>query len=184
MRSKRNQFIFLAVISIWNLSLYSPIIIFFDFSPTPVNSTSQIKNVWQFSDLQVQQIMNYVDTLNRLIIPVILITVFTVLLIVSIVQSSQRVTASLSTTNQIRRDKRDKRIAILLIFVNIFYVLLDLPLSVTTAYLPFTRFYFIITFYVFYMSFVVNFYLILITNSLFRTEFCEMIEKAFGCKLH
>ena len=155
MRSKRNQFIFPAVISIWNLSLYSPIIIFFDLSPTLVNSTSQIKNVCQFSDLQVQQIMNYVDTLNRLIIPVILITVFTVLLIVSIVQSSQRVTASLSTTNQIRRDKRDnKRIARLLIFVNIFYVLLDLPLSVTTAYLPFTNFYFIITFYLFYMSFV------------------------------
>jgi len=182
MRSKRNQLIYLALIIVYNCLLYSPIAIFFEISSD--NSSNQTENIKQceFVNLEIQMLLNLIDTVNRVLLPFILMTVFTFLLIFTIVRSSQRITQNLSTPNQNNRLKRDIKISISLIFINIFYIILALPVSVA-ANSSFSSFGFVITLYIAYSAYAINFYLILFTNSLVSNEFLKMIEKPFGCNL-
>jgi hypothetical protein len=160
MRGKRNQLIYLALIIVCNCLLYSPITIFYDIS----------------SDIG----MNLTDAVNRVILPFILMIVFSAMLIFKIVRSSQRMTQNLSTTNQNKRLKRNIKISISLIFINIFYIVLTLPVSITD-YSSFLSLDFFLTLYIGYMSYGINFYLILFKNSLISDEFLKMVKKTFSC---
>ena len=182
MRSKRNQVVYLAFIIVYNFLLYLPIPIFFEISSG--NSTNQTGNMKQctFVNLEIQMILNLMDTVNRVLLPFILMIVFTVLLIFSIVRSSQRIAANLSRSKQNKRLKRDIKISISLIFINIFYILLALPISIA-GNVSVLSFEFVLTCYILYIAYGINFYLILFTNSLVSTEFFGMFEKPFGCKL-
>jgi len=181
MRSKRNQLIYLALIIVYNCLLYTPIPIFVEISSD--NSTNQTGNIKQcaFSNPEIGMILNLIDIANRVLLPFILMIVSSVMLIFSIVRSSQRIAANLSLANQNKRLKRDIKISISLIFINIFYILLALPVSVL-ANSPISSIDYVITIYMLYIAYGINFYLILFTNSLVSNEFFQMVEKPFGCK--
>jgi len=180
MRSKRNQLIYLALIIVCNCLLYSPITIFYDISSdNSSNQTGTIKKC-TFVNLEFQVVMNLTDAVNRVILPFILMIVFSAMLIFTIVRSSQRMTQNLSTTNQNKRLKRNIKISISLIFINIFYIVLTLPVSIT-AYSSFLSLDFFLTLCIGYMSYGINFYLILFKNSLISNEFLKMVKKPFSC---
>ncbi len=99
MRSKLNQLIYLTLIIVYNWLLYSTTAIFAEISSD--NSTNQTGYIKQcaFSNPEIGMILNLIDTVNRVILPFILMIVFTFLLIFTIVKSRQRICLHQIKTN-------------------------------------------------------------------------------------
>ncbi len=121
------------------------------------------------------------DLVSRVIIPSLLMIISTALLLFTLFRSRFRFTPNY-TKRQNRTLKRDVRLAISSILINIIYILLSLPVSMMTFLTDFLSndhlfnvVYSIFT-YLFISTYAVNFFLIILTNSLFRNE-CKMLFK-------
>ena len=123
-------------------------------------------------------ILAYMDLVKLIILPFSLMIIFSILLILSIFKSRNRV----NINNSIRERKRlfkDIRFSISLILMNLLFILLNLPLGIlsffTKDYLTFGELY--VAFgYIYYLASSINFYLIFLTNSLFRKEFLILFK--------
>jgi len=95
------------------------------------------------------------------------------MLVFAVFKSSARVG---QTINQQNRRKRDIRLAINCLFMNFTFILLQTPTTVV-FFLPnaFSGVMFFLTTYLFYMSYGINFYVLLVCNSLFRDEFLKLL---------
>jgi hypothetical protein len=72
--------------------------------------------------------------------------------------------------------KRDIRFAISSLSMNLLFVVLNLPLSVLNLLTGQSLTSIYLTVYLFYLSYGINFYVILITNSIFRNEVFALIK--------
>ncbi len=62
--------------------------------------------------------------------------------------------------------------------MNLFFLILILPLEIVIFFLPYYNYdLFNILYYVFYISYAINFYVLFITNSLFRKVFLSLFFK-------
>ena len=77
--------------------------------------------------------------------------------------------------------KRDLKFSISSILLNIIYLFLNLPRSLFTLFLTQNQPGLFFTIYFFYLSFAANFYLVLVSNSLFRKEFVLFLKDLFKC---
>ena len=69
------------------------------------------------------------------------------------------------------------RLATTSLSLNLIYILLNLPISVINFSQLYDNLYmYIYCYYLFYLSYSLNFYILLISNSLFQNEFFEMIK--------
>ena len=121
------------------------------------------------------------DLVSRVIIPSLLMIISTALLLFTLFRSRFRFTPNY-TKRQNRTLKRDVRLAISSILINIIYILLSLPVSMMTFLTDFLSndhlfnvVYSIFT-YLFISTYAINFFLIILTNSLFRNE-CKTLFK-------
>ena len=131
-----------------------------------------------FDTYENQLIISNMDLINYILIPFFLMIIFSLLLIGSIFKARRRVGLN-NSDRENRRKKQDIKVAFSLLSMNLLFILLNLPLNVGLL-LPSK--YFILDLYVFFsyvfnISSAINFYLILLTNSLFRSEFISLFKK-------
>jgi hypothetical protein len=132
--------------------------------------------ICSFKNAYLQRVSALVDTIHRVILPFTLMIVFSTLLVVFICESSKRV-AGITKNSTDRRHKHDVKFAISSFSMNLLFILLNLPLSLMNLLIgtPLTSIY--LTVYLFYFSYGVNFYVMFITNSIFRKEFFSLFFK-------
>jgi len=179
MTNKRNQLIFLLTWIAFNLLYYSAIPFCYDmvnYNANVENSTASLG--CDFIDYNSQMIASYMDLTMRDIIPFVLMSIFSILLILSIFRARMRVRAMVRATPQAGEIlKRDIRFSIMIILMNLLFIILSLPIAVVLFFPDYNADYdtFLFTFYIFYSSYAVNFYVMLITNTLFRNEVMSFI---------
>lgn len=182
-KSNKFQVTYLFVVVIFNAFYYLGIAFYFDIVPVDTasaNLTNQsgettIQCTFATNDSLVMY--SWMDLVNRAIVPTILMTMGTILLSHSIFQSRTRVAGNQSITEN-KNFKKDMKFTVTSIFLNLVYVLLNLPISITIFFPNYqTSSVYVFSFFLFYLSYGVNFYIILTFNSMIRNEFLSF----FGC---
>ena len=79
------------------------------------------------------------------------------------------------TSRENKTFQRDIKLAVTSISLNLIYLILNMPMAVISFTTDFTDFVFYLCIYIFLASYAVNFYIIVFTNSLFRSEFLNML---------
>jgi len=169
-KKRKIQIIFLILLVVFNI-LYH-INIFFSFDIVNFDNSTTI---CFFNNDQNQIIIAYMDLTNYFLLPIFLMFLFSILLIISIFKSRSTINLN-NTTRQIRQRRKDIKVSISLLFMNLLFLLLNLPI-VINQFLPFDSDTFTIVSYIYYISYAFNFYILLITNSLFRNEFYSLFYK-------
>ena len=174
LRSIKFQLIYFFILLFFNLtvSIVHPFSYSLKSYSTP-NSTNSVNNsellVCDFNSYSGQLISSYLDFINRAVVPYILMFVFSTLLIISIFKSRNRTRSA----TQNRYFKKDVIFSITSFLMNLTFILLNLPLSVV-LFLPdiYVNSFdiFLLTFYIYYLSYGCNFYVLYITNSIVRKE--------------
>jgi hypothetical protein len=182
LRKNKTQFFYLLFISGINLILYTP----FAFMIKHVHLTDQDlndldgitkRNICSFGDeSKLDSVLAYLDLINRVVLPFILMLVSSILLIVCIFKSRQRVLKNYTNLEN-KIFKRDVRLAFTSLILNCFYVTLNLPLSFNELF-EVHDVHYAFSVYMFYASYGVNFYLVFISNFLFRKELFYCLNKA------
>jgi len=173
LRQNLNQFLFLVGIIFFSLIYYIPQAFCWDV--IDVGSTNETFMQCTYINYELQQVSSYMDVIHRFAIPFTLMIVFSSLLIGSIFKSRNQV-ANYTADNG-KRLKRDIRFAVSSFSMNLLFMALNLPLSILELTPNFSLILFNTTLYLFYLSYGVNFYILLITNSIFRAELFEICGK-------
>ena len=163
LRSTKNQIAFFICILIYNSVFYLPVYFYYDLFT--VNNSTYCALIGDHQGL----IVNTMNFINKIVLPEFLMVLSSILLIYFVYQSR-------NTTN--RSFVKDKRMVISLVVLNLNYIIFSLPLTIA-YYSNSSPFIITFTFYLFYSNYAVNFYNLLITNSLFRKTFFELIRKKF-----
>jgi hypothetical protein len=163
LRQKKIQLAYIITIALFNLILYVPIVISFDLVIV------ENQTVCTFVDTFWQETYGYIDLTNRVIIPFALMIIFSILIIYTIFASRNRTTSNARANRTFRKDVKFSLISITL---NTSYIVFSLPISIIffiqNFWLnPFYKFFYLFS----YISYMANFYLIFLANSLFREGF-------------
>lgn len=166
MRKRINQLKFLIVVIFFNLFYYSPVLYYYDLNR--VNRTSNETLFCGFANPRGQLIISLMDLLNRVLVPSALMFLSSNLIVCLIYKLRTRIIANFKPT-EVNNFNRDIRLAVSSILMNLIFIVFNLPISIT-LFLPFEANSFLITFYLYYLSYAVNFYIILHTNQVYRHE--------------
>ena len=172
LRKKQNQLIWFLTVLIVCLAYYSPVAFCYDLIRTDTSNRT-----CDFTNNNAVYLVSYMDLVFRVILPFCLILVFSIMLSYSLFVSRNRIVENfLAEENQ--TFYKEIRLSVSIIYMNILYILIQLPVSITIFKIEFfddPNFY--LTSYVFYMRYAVNFYIILCTNALFRKNFFGLFKK-------
>jgi len=181
---RKNQIIYIICVFVY-CSAYSVIVPFsfdlFEYNHLDLNETiSSSYLACDFISYKFQLIASYLDFINRELIPCVLMVCFSYLLISAVFRSRSRMARPLNRNRNRTRHKQDNKLAVNIFFMNFTFVLLNTPASVA-FFLPnvYNQNVFFLTSCIFILSYGINFYIILICNSLFRQE----LFKILGAKL-
>jgi len=171
-RSRSQRYYFLLVIG-YNMLFYLPFA--FSFAIQSENSECD------FANAKLKVILSLMDLINRVLLPCTLITLSTCLLIHCIFKSRHRVLRNYTYAEN-TTFKKDIKLTFTSIFLNIFYVLLTMPLPIFLLLnsdverdeaLSEVSFFF--CFFLFYVSYCVNLFIIFVSNSLFRNQSMNLL---------
>lgn len=172
LRKSKNQNLYLFIIIIFNLFYYTPCLIYFE---TTLDLLSN-QTICDLNDESSETILSIMDLTNRVAVPCVLMAFATVLLILSIFESKNRVLMNYSSKFSTLLQKYIK-LAITSICLNIIYIVLSLPLPILFSFMrSYTDSVFYFVFFLFCLSYSLNFYILFITNSLFRAEFFKVFK--------
>ncbi len=141
------------------------------------NQKNMLQNLTECTiDIHSDEILGYMDIINRVILPSSFMTIFSFLMMYTVFSSRFRV-----NNKNYKSLKRDIRLAVSLILINMLYVFSSLPVSVVFLFENFLDEYYLnllsfIAFYLLVICYSSNFYIIILTNSLFRNE-CSILLK-------
>ena len=136
------------------------------------NQTNTSYITCDFTDVYWQTVLGYLDMTNRVIMPSALMVIFTLLIILTIFNSRQRV---LTNIRDNKRFKKDVRFSLVSIILNLVYILLSLPVSIIVLFPDYsTNQLYILFNYFYFAAYMVNFYLMISINRLFRSEFIHI----------
>lgn len=170
LRKPNNQFIYLICIFVFNMVYYSPFLFYFNFS---IQKSSSNRSECNFADSKSIRTFSYMDLTNRVLMPCLLTTFTSILLILTIFKTRNRAFRHIIIDN--RSFKKDAKFTITSICINLFYIVLTLPLPIYNIFSDyFSEFAFSFAFYLFCLTYSINFYIFLLFNSLFRKEFIVM----------
>jgi hypothetical protein len=170
-RKAKIQFIYFIIIFLFNLIYYLPV-----FFSSNLNLTHN--NTFQCSLGKNESlfILFLMDVLNRVILPFGLMLIGSILLIYSLFKSRTRIVENF-LADENKTFYTEIRLATTSLSLNLIYILLNLPISVINFSQLYDNLYmYIYCYYLFYLSYSLNFYILLISNSLFQNEFFEMIK--------
>jgi hypothetical protein len=172
LRKESNQLAIFLIIIVINLAFYLPVA--FDYDLKNYYNTSTCNFIDTFS----LELISYMDLGMRVVVPFVLMISLTILLIYELFKSRRRIVENfLAEENQ--TFYKEIRLAFTSICFNLIYILTQLPISLTIFYSDyFSNLFYIFTYYFFYLSYAINFYIILVTNSLFRTKFIEIFIRS------
>jgi hypothetical protein len=164
MRKRNNQLIFFIFVFMFNLVYYLPVI--YGYTVIQTNDTL----ICLFNSQYSTELLSYMDLANHVILPSILILIFSTLLGTEVIKSRSRILVNfLKEENEYFFE--NIRLAISSIILNIIYLLLETPLSIYVFLPNFTQSNgYILSYYLFYLSYAINFYILFFSNSLFRKE--------------
>ena len=101
--------------------------------------------------MKLVQILSYMDLIVRVVIPFGLMVIFTLFLSYSILKSRSRFIVNFLNRKVTRTYYREIRLALSSIVFNLFYILTQLPISVTVFYsINKTDLFYNFTYYIFY----------------------------------
>ena len=128
-----------------------------------------------FNNDENQIIIANMDLANFFLLPFFLMLLFSILLISTILKSRNTMNSN-NTARENQHSRKDIKLSISLLFMNLLFLLLNLPVEIN-QFLPFDSDKYTIVNYIYYISYAVNFYVLLVTNSLFRKEFYSLFYK-------
>ncbi len=155
----------------FNLIYYLPVC--YNYVLVTANETSYCIFYNQFS----QDLLSYMDLGNRVILPSILILISSFLLGIEVIKSKSRILANFEKEEN-EYFFNNIRLAVTSICLNIFYILAQTPISIYTFLPNYTQLDgYVLSFYLFYSSYSINFYVLILSNSLFRKELILYAKK-------
>jgi hypothetical protein len=171
MRKRNNQLIFFIFKFMFNLIYYLPVV----YNSTLVKITNETL-ACSFKDQYAQDLISYMDLANLIIFPSTLIFIFSILLGIEVIKSRSRI-----LDNFLKEENefffKNISLTISLIVINIVYLLLVTPNAINSFVTNYTGIYeFLFMYYLFYLSYSIKFYVLFITNSLFRKEFILFLK--------
>lgn len=184
LRVNRNQIIYLVSVILFNAIYYSPYLIFYELNSKQqetLNGTILAELKCEIVEPRVESIMQWMDLMSRVIIPAIIMTIATIFLIVSVHNSieSDELSRISTATHGVSLKLREIRFAITSISLNTIYVCLTLPLPVFLICKCVSELKLYLSFYMFCFTYCVNFYVLIISNKLFRNEFIKLFNKNY-----
>jgi len=171
LRKRNYQFIYCMIVLMWNLIYYMP--------------TVYMSNIYTVNDTTIcnydsdydQNLLSYMDLVNRVCLPSLIIMIFSFLLAIEVIKSKQRILANFKEEEN-RYYFKQIRLAISSIFLNITYIASQLPLSIV-QFEP--NYYlldaYMLTYYLYYLSYAINFYVLLLFNSVFKSELTAFVNR-------
>jgi hypothetical protein len=175
-RNKKSQIIFFVLLNAFNILYYIPFAFYHDLVISHKNETQII--TCRFVSPQSQTVLSVLDFVNLLLIPFLIMLICSIVMSQAIFTSGRRAISNYSNGEN-KRFHRDIRLAITSISLNIIFLILSLPIGLLfyfTSDLSSNAF--ILFYNIFYASYAINFYVFLVTNSLFRRTFLDF----FCCK--
>jgi hypothetical protein len=175
LRKERHQLIWFILVTFACMLYYLPVGLYYKGFLSNDNESFTV--TCDFVNTNAQMLISYMDLVIRAILPFFLMIICSVILIYSLFKSRLRVVENfLAEENQTFR--RELRLAASSICLNIIYIATQLPISIVIFQAEyFSDLYFEFTFYLFYLSYAINFYIILATNSLFRSRFFNFFKQ-------
>jgi len=176
---KTNQIIYFIGLFIY-CSVYAIIIPYtydlLEYNQTDSNGINSSYIFCGYINYEAQLTATLVDNINREIIPGLLMIVFSCLLLAVVFRSRSRVVSS--TRNQ-KRLKRDLKLAMNCFFMNFVFILIMTPVSISQFFPDLSNLENLnkLTVYVFFICYGINFYVLLVCNSLFREELFRILGK-------
>ena len=174
-KTEKFQIVFLIAITIYNSIYYLCFPFYFDVLHKNGTNNSTILQC-TFTDPIYLKFLNYLDLSNRAIIPASLMISISIALSYAIFQSRRRVARNQSILDS-KNFKKDLKFTITSIFLNLVFILFNLPISISVAipnYL--TSLVYVFSYFLFYFSYGINFYIIIAFNSLFRNELLLLLR--------
>jgi len=172
LKNKKHQLIFFIAVIAYNSVLYLPVLFLLDAGKN-ITSNMTIYGCTFNSDL----VLIIIDTINRVILPFILMLIASIVLIVSIHRMRTRMLQTFRSNNH-RVLIKNIQLTVSIVCINFFYIVLNLPwviyLFLTTW--DETSLLFYIFLYLFNISFACNFYILLLSNDHFRHTFLVMLH--------
>ena len=165
LKKKNIQIYYFVSLCVFNIFYHLNVLISYD-TVTISNTTT----ICFFNNDENQLTVTLMDLIDFILIPFILMIIFSTLLIITIFKSRSKVNNSLKEN---KRLKKDIKFSISLLSMNLLFILLNLPDEID-LFLPFNNEIYSPLAQLCNLSFAINFYLILFTNSLFRKEFISL----------
>ena len=173
-------FIYVGIVSLISLIYFSPILFYYDLIETETivdNATNatEISVICNNASTFGTDLVFWLFLIAGTVIPYSLLILCTILLILTIFQSRMRMKTDASKS----KFKKDLKFAITLITLNLIFIILTLPVSLTAQGSVTTTFaidMYLMDFTLFAASYGVNFYLLIATNSKIRDEFFIFIR--------
>jgi len=167
LRKTETQIIYFLIILSLN-SVYSLITLFVsDIVRIPIDNSTTLLICFT-NDFVLFTTFIWMDIVNRLIIPTILMMASSIIFLNSIWNLNQRIAQNFRTNQNLK--KQIMRI-ISLIILNISYIIFPLPLSIVANFYAPNSIEFLASFYFKMIAYSINFFILLFTNSLIRKEF-------------
>ena len=170
MKRTRNQIIFIILLYFFNFFYHINVIFSFDIFPIPDNSS-----LCTFSNHENQIIVTSMDLFNFILAPFFFMMLFSGLLIGSLFKARNIIRLN-DTSRESKRLKQDIKFAISLLSMNLLFIVLILPNEIN-LFFPFDFSRYVALADLCSISFAINFYLNLLTNSVFRKEFIFLFIK-------
>ena len=145
----------------------------FCFDVINIGNVNETQMICSFVNDELGRLSALMDSIHRVILPFAIMVICSSLLIFTIFESRRRISGSV---NRERRLNRDIRFSISSLSMNLLFVVLNLPLSIMNLVSGQSLTSIYLTVYLFYLSYGINFYVILLTNSIFRDEFLALFK--------
>lgn len=171
LREVKTQLIFLSVVIAYNLIFYIPIPIFHNII------VDYKANTTRCDFISNEELFWIIDMANLIIIPFLLMIFFSIALIYLTFKLRNRIMKTFLTKDY-KTYKKDIKLSVTCLSLNIFYLVLNLPFGVLNFTSKFEDNLSLFTIYLFYTSYSVSFYVILISNTLIRKQ----TFKIFHCR--
>jgi len=176
LRTYHIQLIYFIGILAFNFVYYLPVLFTFQIDIQILDNITVIYSCNPFS-INFFQIVNIMDFINRVAIPFLIMTINSCLIINSIFRIRQRIAENF-LGNKNSNLVKNMNVLFSLFFLSIIYIALELPLSLFGFISNFDQnLYFFLFLYLGYLGYAINFYIIILSNSLFRKEFISLFKK-------
>jgi hypothetical protein len=171
LRSNKIQFAYLIIIIVLNLIYFSPVLYYYH-STVILNSTINDCS----RDSNGENLISYLTFISRILLPLFLIILFSIILVYKIIKSKSRIYTFYSDREKLIF-KKDVHLSIISILFNLIQFSFTLPVLISYFLFDQKSITFTFTLYIYYFSFAFNFYFLLASNSLFRSEFLNILFK-------